>query len=396
MIKKANYAITVIISLVFLAFGAVFRQSYLRFGEACRDLGLSVAYYFCELFGVEYSFTPTVTGYSSVMQWDILLPSDFAGFTDAAGKYFSLLISGENFAGYWSAVGRVMGITAKVLIIVLPCVLLLVVIVRAMYRKTNTKHNYDTLPLRIFKWLARRTYQPVKRAVKSYFAFLRRYSWIVVCWALLWVSHLNLASVVIGFFAYYFYFVLSFDVGNLYVQVCKLFIDLQVIFRHFPWWSIIIVCWLLFNRWRKKIALNRLRHFEARNCGFINELPIVSMSCGSMGKKKTTFITDMVLSQEVMFRQKALSILQTNDMKLPHFPWIMFEDELRSCMEHGTVYNLASVKTWVALKRSRYLRHRNAKWQLYGYDIRRYDATFNDALKVQFLFDVLETYALAY
>ena len=396
MIKKANYAITVIISLVFLALGAVFWQSYLRFGEACRDLGLSAAYYFCELFGVDYSFTPTVTEYSAVLQWDILLPSDFAGFTAAAGKYFSLLISGENFSGYWSAVGRVLGIIAKVLIIALPCVLLLVVIVRAMYRKTNTKHNHDTLPLRIFKWLARRTYQPIKRVIKSYLAFLRRQSWIIVCWAFLLVFHLNLASVVMAFFAYYFYFVLSFDVSNLYVQVCKLFIDLQVIFRHFPWWSIVTVAWLIFNRWRKKIALNRLRHFEARNCGFINELPIVSMSCGSMGKKKTTLITDMVLSQEVMFRQKALYILQTNDMKLPHFPWIMFEDELRACMEHGTVYNLASVKTWVALKRSRYLRHRNADWQLYGYDIRRYGATFNDALKVQSLFDVLETYALAY
>ena len=99
------------------------------------------------------------------------------------------------------------------------------------------------------------------------------------------------------------------------------------------------VAWLIFNHWRKKIALNRLRHFEARNCGFINELPIVSMSCGSMSRKKTTLITDMVLSQEVMFRQKAFQILQTNDMKLPHFPWIMFEDELRACMEHGTVYN---------------------------------------------------------
>ena len=65
----------------------------------------------------------------------------------------------------------------------------------------------------------------------------------------------------------------------------------------------------------------------------------------------------------------------------------MFEDELRACMEYGTVYKLASVKTWVALKRSRYLRHRNAAWQLYGYDIRRYGATFNDALWVQFLFD---------
>ena len=342
---RRNVIITVIISLAFLALGAVFWQSYLRFGEACRDLGLSVAYYFCELFGAEYTFTPTVTGYSSVMQWDILLPSDFAGFTDAAGKYFSLLISGENFSGYWAKVGSILGIIAKVLVVALPCVLLFVIIVRAMYRRANTKHNYDTLPLRIFKWLARWTYQPIKRVVKSYLAFLRRQSWIVVCWVILWVFHLNAASVVIGFFAYYFYFVLSFDVGNLYVQVCKLLIDLQVIFRHFPWWSIATVAWLIFNRWRKNIALNRLRHFEARNCGFINELPIVSMSCGSMGKKKTTLITDMVLSQEVMFRQKALSILQTNDMKLPHFPWIMFEDELRACMEHGTVSNLAAAKT---------------------------------------------------
>ena len=391
-----NIIITVIISLAFLAFGAVFWQSYLRFVETCRDFGLSVAYYFCELFGVEYAFTPTVTEYSAVMQWDVLLPSDFAGFTDAAGKYVSLLISGENFAGYWSAVGRVMGIIAKVLIIALPCVLLLVIIVRAIYRRSNTKHNHDTLPLRIFKWLARRTYQPDKRADRSYLAFLKRHLWIVVCWVLLWVFHLNLASVVIGFFAYYFYFVLSFDIGNLYVQVCKLFIDLQVIFRHFPWWSIVIVCWLLFNRWRKRIALSRLRHFEARNCGFINELPIVSMSCGSMGKKKTTLITDMILSQEVMFRQKALSILQNNDMKFPHFPWVCFEDELRACMEYGTVYNLAAVKEWVNLKRRRFERHGNSDWQLYGYDVCRYGYEYDDALKTSDLFDVLETYAQAY
>ena len=264
----------------------MFWQSYLRFGEACRDFGLSVAYYFCELFGVEYSFTPTVTEYSSVMQWDILLPSDFAGFTDAAGRYFSLLISSENFAGYWESVAIGLEGAAKVLIIALPCVLLFVIIVRAMYRRSNTKHNHDTLPLRVFKWLARRTYQPIKRAVRSYLTFLKRHLWIVVCWALLWAFHLNLASIVIGFFAYYFYFVLNFDTGNLYVQLCKLLIDLQVIFRHFPWWSIVTVCWLLFNRWRKAVAINRLRHFEARNCGFINELPIVSISCGSMGKKK--------------------------------------------------------------------------------------------------------------
>ena len=358
MNRRFSIAVTVVISAIFLGLTIVFWQSYVRFGEACRDFGLSAAYYFCELFGIDYSFTPTVTEYSNVMQWEILLPDDWDGFTVSAKQYFALLIDGENFASYWSAVGDVMLVAAKVIAILLPCVIVLILIIYRMYRQGNTKHNHDTKPLKIFKWLAARTYQPIKRAVLSYRDFLRQNPAIWICWIILWVFHLNAASVVMGFFAYYFYFVLSFDVGNLYVQVCKLFIDLQVIFRHFPWWSIVTVCWLLFNRWRKRIALNRLRHFEARNCGFINELPIVSMSCGSMGRKKTTLITDMVLSQEVMFRQKARSILQQNDMKFPYFPWIKFEDELRACMEHSTVYNLASVKTW--------------------------------------LFDVLETYAQAY
>ena len=396
MSRRFNIVVTVIISIAFVALGAVFRQSYVRFGEACRDFGLSVAYYFCELIGIDYSFTPTVTEYSEVLQWENLLPADLEGLTASAGNFFSLLIDGENFAGYWSAVGSVMLVVAKVIAILLPCVLVLWLVLWRMYRHGNTDHNRDTVPLKVFKWLARWTYQPVKQAVFSYREYLSEHKAVWICWIILWVFYLNAASIIISFFAYYFYFVLSFDVANLYVQVCKLFIDLQVIFRHFPWWSIVTVCWLLFNRWRKRIALSRLRHFEARNCGFINELPIVSMACGSMGKKKTTLITDMVLSQEVMFRQKALEILQTNDMKFPYFPWIAFEDELRACMEHGTVYNLASVKTWVALKRQRFARHRNIHWQIYGYELQRYGDTFDDALKVNGLFEVLETYAMAY
>ena len=396
MSRRFNIAVTFVISAIFLGLTAVFWQSYVRFGESCRDFGLSVAYYVCELFGIDYSFTPTVTEYSNVLQWEILLPADWNGFTASAKEYFTLLIDGENFAGYWAAVGDVMLVAAKVIAVILPCVIVLLLIVVQMYRRGNTKHNQDTKPLKAFKCLAARTYQPVKRAVLSYREYLSEHKSMWICWIVLWVFHLNVASIIMGFLAYYFYFVLSFDVAGLYVQVCKLFVDLQVIFRHFPWWSIVTVTWLLFNRWRTNIALNRLRHFEARNCGFINELPIVSMSCGSMGKKKTTLITDMVLSQEVMFRQKALSILQQSDMKFPYFPWIAFEDELRACMAHGTVYNLASIKTWVALKRARFARHHNVQWQIYGYDLARYGGEFDDALKVNGLFDVLETYASAY
>jgi response regulator RpfG family c-di-GMP phosphodiesterase len=66
----------------------------------------------------------------------------------------------------------------------------------------------------------------------------------------------------------------------------------------------------MFDNFRKRIGLSHLRWLEARNCGFINDLPIVSMTCGSMGKKKTTIITDMALSEEVMLRQKAVELLK--------------------------------------------------------------------------------------
>lgn len=395
--RTFNICLTVVITAAFILLGAfVFGDSYLRFGESAKDFGLSVGYYFCTLFGLDHDIVPSVTEYSSVMDWDILLPSDFEGFTSQSKSFFALLIDGENFASYWAKVGDVMLVLLKVVAIILPCLLVLGLVIRRLYKSGNTKHNKDTVPLKVFKSFSRCLYQPLKRAVLSYRDFLTEHRAVWIFWAVMWAFHLNAASIVTGFLAYYFYFVLSFDVANLYVQVCKLLIDLQVIFRHFPWWCIAFVCWLLFDRWRKSIALNRLRHFEARNCGFINELPIVSMACGSMGKKKTTLITDMVLSQEVMFRQKALEILQQNDMKFPYFPWIAFEDELRRCMEHGTVYNLASVKAWVALKRSRFLRHRNAQTQLYGYDYARYGTTFDDSLKISRLFEVLETYAQAY
>ena len=99
MSRRFHISVTVVLSVFFLALTAVFWQSYARFGEACKDFGLSVAYYVYELFGIDYSFTPTVTEYSIVLQWEILLPADFDAFTASARNYFSLLIDGENFAG---------------------------------------------------------------------------------------------------------------------------------------------------------------------------------------------------------------------------------------------------------------------------------------------------------
>ena len=48
------------------------------------------------------------------------------------------------------------------------------------------------------------------------------------------------------------------------------------------------------------------------------------------------------------------------------------------------------------IKRERFNRHGNTVWQLYGYDGERYGMDYNDKLKKRGIFDILETYALAY
>ena len=395
--RRLNIALTIALTTAFILLGIFsFRQSYCRTFECLIDLYGGFKYYFCVLFDLPTEGLPSVTDYSKIMQWAVLLPSDFDSFKVKATTYFSMLFSKENFLSWLSAVGLKASVWAKVLTILLPCIIVLIIVIKRLYVSGNTKHNVDTIPLQVFKRISAVTYQPTKRFICGYIDFLREHSWIWISWAVIWAFHLNLASIVIEFFAYYFFFSVSFRVDTIYTQLVKLARDLQPFFRFFPWWSLLIICYVLFERWRKKVALNKLRKCEAKNCGFINALPIVSMTCGSMGKRKTTMITDMALSQEVMFRQKAFEILQKADMKFPYFPWICFEKELAACMEHGTVYNLATVKEWVKFKRSRYEKHGNALWQLYGYDCQRYGLTYDDALKMSGLFDVLETYAQAF
>lgn len=396
-LRVFNISLTIILSLLFIFLGVFhFSTSYIRFAEATGDLWNSVKIYFCEIFGVVHSVPPTVEEYSEVMKWDIFLPETLQGFKEEATEYVTMLGDEDNFRSYLSIISDKLEGFAKASAILLPCILLLILAIKRIYEAPNTKHGKDTAPLRAFKWVSRLTYQPVKRWVLSYIAFLKQYTYIPTLWAICWAFNLNLASIIVAFFAYYFYFAVTFRFETMYLQFCKLFIDLKVALEVFPKWSLITLGYILFDRFRRKIAQAHLRHLEARNCGFINELPIVSMTVGSMGKKKTTIITDMALSQEVMFRQKAFELIRKNDMKFPYFPWISFEMELRRCMEYGTVFNLATVKEWVKKKRLRYEKHENADLQLYGYDCERYGFTYDDGLRIWGLFDVLESYAQLY
>ena len=383
---------------VFLYSGALGRVI-----EGGRDFGLSVGYYFCEIFGVDHNITPTVNNYPKYPFFDFTqtptpstpLPDTAQGFTDNWAAYWRLWATMDNFTGYLSFLGNLLFTLCKAAIIILPFVLIVYAWFKRYMKKENNDYDKDSKPLKACKWLIAHTYSPVKYWLAGFFGFIKENKWYVTVWVCIWAYNFNLFTIVLEFFAFYFYFVVSFDVVNIYRQIYKLFLDLWTPFTFIPVWVWVIIAFLLFDKFRKTIAYARLNHYEMRNRGFINARPIVYMVCGTMGKKKTTAITDMALSQEVMFRDKAFEKILENDLKFPFFPWINLENELRRAMEYHEIYNLATIRQFIAKKAVRWQKQPTRE-RLFNYDYERYGLTYDDKLKVTNVWETIEVYAQLY
>lgn len=173
--NAVNIIFSAIVSVGFVLLGIfVFSSSYLREFEAGGNLIDSIKFYFCEIFGIAHNTAPAVNAWSEVIEWDILLPSDFEAFKVSAVQFFDLLVDKENFIGYWSVVGNKSAVVVKVIAIALPCVLVFVFALKRLYASGNIKHNKDTLTLKAFKSVSSVTYQPLKRFVLGYIDFMKQ------------------------------------------------------------------------------------------------------------------------------------------------------------------------------------------------------------------------------
>lgn len=391
-----RHIICILLTIGFIACGVfIFPNAFGRIIESGRDFAFSVAYYFCELFGVPYGFSPTVNEYPNFSPLPTFLPDTWAGFQANWAVYWRLWADIDNFTDYLSFLGNGLYSLCMLVIIVLPFAILGIVLLRQAMKKQNNDYNKDSRPLRAWKWFTAHTYSPVKRWLSEFLAFLREHPVYRILWIIIWTYNFNAFTVLLEFFAYYFYFVISFDVINLYRQVYKLFLDLTPMFTFVPLWAWCIVGLWLFDKFRKGIGYARLNHNERKNCGFINERALVSLVCGTMGKGKTTMLTSMCLSSEVLFRDKAFELLLECDMKFPNFPWINLENVLRYAIHDHKIYNLATCRRFLQAKRARFEKCPCPE-KLYGYDYERYGYTYNDNLEVVDIWKVLEDYAQLY
>ena len=374
----------------------VFPSAFKRLLEGGRDFGVSVGYFFAELFGKTDTVTPTVTQLPDMDNLPVLtIPETLEGFKIKLQEYFVLFKSNSNLYKYFMFLDKVFLVLTKGLLLVIPFVLLVYLLFQQYLKTENNHYDKDSKPLKIFKKAVQRTYAPLKKQVLGFVDFLKNNKAYYIVWLLIWAYNLNLFTILLEFLAYYLYFALSFRVDTLYMQIYKLFLDLYVPLRFVPLWVWIIAGVIVLDIFRKKVAYARLNHFERKNRGFINARPIVFIVCGTMGKKKTTAITDMALSQEVMFRDKAFEKILENDLKFPFFAWCNLENELKRAMEYGEVFNLATVRKFVHKKKTRFFKSKTTD-KIFDYDFNRYGFTYDDKLKVVDIWEVIETYSQLY
>lgn len=402
MIKKLQkidyrYYICIILTIVLLSLSFVFKRSYIRLLESIKDLGLSIGYYFCELFYIPYSFEPsinniTLTSKTIIEEFKIF---DFSNFGTYFEIGFNVSLNSETLLRYISNVITLLSSVTRMLLIIFPLILLLVLQYKKYFTENNNQINSDSKSLRFFKKLELKVYVPIKQWLNAFKAFVIKNKIFIYIWLIVLGLYFNVFTIIIEFLAFYFYFVLSFDFVGIFKQFYKLIVDLLPLIKFVPLpvWLILVV--LIINHIRKNIAYNILQHYEMRNRGYINSIGQVSMICAPMGKGKTTALTDMALSQEVMFRDKAFEMILENDLKFPNFPFIIFEKEIQRAITYHQIYNLASARLWLYKKQIRFEKNK-IKEKCFDYDFNKYGLYYDDNLKNMYLFEMLENYVQLY
>ena len=393
-----NNAVAITITLFFLLIAILrFPYAFTRLIESGKDFCLSIAYYFDELFfNGNSEIVPTVNELSQVALPSMLGISDnFEEFKLMWQTYWVKFIDKRVVVLYLQNVAHVLYDFSKILIIILPLVILLIILRNVYYERQNNDYNVDSKAVKCLRWVEKWVYKPVKRRITEFVRFVGEHRLYVFLWVLIWSYAFNFITIILEAISYYFYLAVSFDIINFYRQVFKLTVDLSAVVGFVPILGWLIIAYIIVCTVRKKIALKRLNHFERRNRGFINERPIVYMVCGTMGTKKTTTITDMALSQEIMLRDKAFEKILENDLKFPYFPWINLENDIKRCMEFHQIYNLATCRNYVARKKSRWQKHRDVKG-IFDYDYVKYGTTYDDKLKIVDIWEVIENYTQLY
>lgn len=388
-IEKLNtlHLISITAVLLGLLFLVSFWLPIVRTVESVRDLGTSLWYYFQKIF-LHRKTTATVTQISS-LDFFVLFPFTWEEFKEAMKDFLPTFFSLKHFLSYVSGFANILYKISFFLLLFFPVLIGLFVLFRMTFT-TYQDEEKVSLPLRLYfqisTWLQEK-YRAILSILKAHFQKNKFYIYIFIG---ITVVYFNLVSLALELIAYYFYFVAAFDVLSLFPMLYKIVFDVAIMLKGASMLFWLIISAFVLGFIRKKLALNKLRHNESKNKGFINSLPILNYCTSTTGAGKTLFGTDMALSNECIFHHDALDGLFKADMKFPNYPWYAFESALSKAMEEHTVYNRFTAQDWVHSTAGQ--EYKDGK-DFFGYDVEKYSVVYFNGTYTETLLSVLLTYA---
>ena len=430
-----RHVICIGITLLFLGLGVLFPNALPRLGEAFRDLGTSLAYYFYAFFSDNPESCPLFPTVLNKQSWEWaespweplrLFPWTWPEFKLLWGQYWALWATWENVRNYFWSMSDTIEIIAKILSVALP--LYIPIYFRAqkytepqeedengIEGKKPKKKRFvveESKPLKRFKKFLFVIVYPIIRWCRSFIDFVRENEKYYQTWLVLWLLYFNVFSIGVAFFAFYCYFCVEFNVVSIYTQLVKLLLDLTPAIRFIPGIVWLVLGFLLLDYLCKEAGYAKLEHNERKNRGFLNERGVVTVIYGNMGTGKTRMLTSLALSAEKQLRDQALEILLETDMQFPNFPWVNLRAEVKRRMVEHTIVDVFSIRRWIRAWKEDYLflesndliswyQRRARKGKLredrtFGYDVEHYCTTYNDNLKIIHIYDAIEDYAQAY
>lgn len=394
-LKKHVYdvvLISVILASVALT-ALLYRTSVIRAAQAVRDLGISIAFYFCGFF--DHEIPVTVTQYPDI---DILkyLPYDFDELLRRLKEMWKVIFRKDCFLGYLSDIAVFLNDFSMYLMLLVPVFVLLGYLIKRKCLEENGKaHGKKSKALagfetRILPKLLRVGHWGV--GLLNTFRQTRYYFYPLV---LLWLVNMNVVTILLEALAFYFYFAMAFDFLSFIPILLKALLDVAIMLLSAPvvFWFVAAYSTIVF--FRKRIGYKRLDACEAKNRIFIEKQPVVMMLTGTMGTGKTTTLTDIGISAEIMFRNKAYELILELDSKYPNFPWIALEDEIRKMIRYRQIYNLTSCRDWCDKKAYRYLLRDPGENKIFGYED-EYRVALDDGLTDLNIWETIRDYACLY
>ena len=405
-------------SAVLIAFSVYLVFAYFtpfaRLWQALKDFGNSCVYYV-------NGFSDNHTSVHSTVQFlpagaVTSLPITTAEAKETGKRFLELFIDPNNFSAYISLIGRILsGVALAVIALILPLIVLFL-LGWAWYAIPDNQTGKKSIFLKGWFLLEDIVYFPIKGFFVGYVRFLKSCGkWYLLALAVLWAWNFNVFTILFEFIAFVLWVGWSKRFDNILVQVAKLYLDLRPAIAFIP-----VPVWLILGYWvfhaiRKHIGIARLNDDEAKNKQFLKDHPGNLLATGKPRVGKTQTITDMTLSQEIIFREMAADKAQGWSMAFPFFEWGILEQTVLEMRKRIWNFNKDMWSDWISELRFYFkisgvlnptlYRMYVGKYKLWGYqgddflfnyDYKRHGLTYFNGLKNVDIFEAIEWYGISF